>query len=171
MSIELHCPKCQKMIRAPDNAGGKRGKCPYCKNAVYIPMPPDEAGEIPLAPIDEVEKQEIEKLKKESTQFAVAIDHAKEPAVDDDDTDVPAGGGEPAGEVFDFGAEVEDFVCAMRDSKLDEAEAAAARLKRSSTEARDYVQGLLLDELPRTYENVPPPVAKGFLKTLLDRLS
>ena len=171
MSIELHCPKCQKLIRAPDNAGGKRGKCPYCKNTVYIPMPPDEAGEIPLAPIDEVEKQEIEKLKKESTQFAVAIDHAEGPAVDVDDQGQSPGGGEADDDFVDVPAAVEAFIWAMSDSKLDEAEEAAAKLKRVRTEASDHVQGLLVDELPPTYEGVPPPVVKGFLKTLLGRLS
>ena len=59
----------------------------------------------------------------------------------------------------------------MSDSKLDEAEEAAAKLKRVRTEASDHVQGLLVDELPPTYEGVPPPVVKGFLKTLLGRLS
>ncbi|MCH7474571.1 MAG: cytochrome C oxidase subunit IV family protein [Gemmatimonadetes bacterium] len=37
MSIELHCPQCEKLIKAPDTAGGRHGKCPYCGRDVYIP--------------------------------------------------------------------------------------------------------------------------------------
>jgi hypothetical protein len=52
MSIDLHCPQCTKLIRAPDNAGGRHGKCPYCEAKVYIPTPPAEDDEIKIAPFD-----------------------------------------------------------------------------------------------------------------------
>ena len=55
MSIEVHCPKCGKVIRAPDDAGGKHGRCPSCKESVYVPLPPADEGEIKLAPLDEEE--------------------------------------------------------------------------------------------------------------------
>ena len=74
------------------------------------------------------------------------------------------------GEVVDVSAEVEAFILAMRDSKLDEADQTAARLKSAGSGAADYVQGLILDEMPPQVEGVPPPLVKGFLKNLLDRL-
>ena len=70
MSIELHCPQCQKLIRAPDGAGGKRGKCPFCGSMVYIPTPPDEGEEIGLAPIDPDEERRAEELRKEAIHTA-----------------------------------------------------------------------------------------------------
>ena len=39
MSIEIHCDHCGKLIKAPDDAGGQRGKCPYCHQSVYVPAP------------------------------------------------------------------------------------------------------------------------------------
>ena len=173
MSIELHCTKCGKLVRAPDEAGGRRGKCPYCQESVYVPMPHDDAEEIRIAPIDEEEEQRAKELRRESIEFVSAVGH---------DTDVPeaTGGAEvgglpgvapPPGEVVDLAAEVEAFVTAMRDSKLDQADRTAARLKSSGSGARDYVQGLILDEMPPPVEGVPPPLVKGFLKKLLEQLS
>ncbi|MGB2987225.1 MAG: hypothetical protein WBE26_15250, partial [Phycisphaerae bacterium] len=123
MSIELHCPQCQKLIRAPDTAGGKHGKCPYCGEKVYIPMPPDESEEIALAPIDEEEERRAEELRREATQYAAAVDKATESDAVADDATASADLSQAPGEVVDLGAEVEDFIIAMRDSKLDEADA------------------------------------------------
>ena len=114
MSIELHCPQCEKLIRAPDNAGGKYGKCPYCETKVYIPAPP--------------------------------------------------------GEVIDLGDEVEAYVVAMRDSKLDDAERIVRKLKSAGARASDYVEGLMLDPAPPPLGDVPKPLMMGFLKSLLGRL-
>ena len=164
MGIELHCPQCQKLIRAPDNVGGKRGKCPYCGASVYVPTPPDESEEIGLAPIDEQEERRAQKLRRESVQYTSAVDHAT------DAGDVGPEAAEIPGDVVDVSDDVEAFIIAMRDSKLDEADAATKRLKRSSARARDYIQGLLADEIPPAFENVPHPVVQGFLKTLLGRL-
>jgi hypothetical protein len=165
MSIELHCPQCQKLIRAPDSAGGQHGKCPYCGNKVYIPTPPGEFDEIALAPLEEEDERRERELRRESIRYASAVGHAMDAG--------PAGelgSGETPGEVVDLGGEIEAFILAMRDSKLDEADAATARLRTSGNRACDYVQGLLVDEMPPQFENVPPPVVLGFLKTLLARL-
>ena len=39
MSISLHCESCKKKIKAPDETGGKWGKCPHCGHRCYIPLP------------------------------------------------------------------------------------------------------------------------------------
>ncbi len=169
MSIELHCSKCSKLIKAPDNAGGRHGKCPYCDNSVYVPLPESEAEEIALAPVDEEEDREAEELRRESTRFAATIDHA---------TDAKKGAGgvakirptETPGKVIEVAAEVERFVLAMHSSKLDQAESAVSMLKKAGTRARDYVQGLMQDEIPPEFGNVPPPLIQGFLKALSGRL-
>jgi hypothetical protein len=174
MSIELHCPQCEKLIRAPDEAGGRHGKCPYCGRKVYIPMPEDQIEEIPLAPIDESEAEREERLRQEALDVAKSVLRDKS-TIPVDAGDEPVGGSgvrrpEVPGEVVDLGEEVERFVLAMRDSKLDQAEQAVAALKRSGQRAKDYVQGLMVDEIPPEYENVPLPLLKGFLKTLYGRL-
>lgn len=175
MSIELHCPQCGKLIKAPDDAGGRHGKCPYCERKVYIPTPETAIEEIPIAPIDEEELERERQLRKEALELAKVVTHDK--------TAVPEGESrtrsqaeavvretESPGQVVDLSGEVERFVLAMRDSKLDKADQAVASLKRAGARGKDYVQGLMIDEMPPEFENVPPPLLKGFLKTLLGRL-
>ena len=48
MPIKVTCSKCQGVLHAPDDAGGKRGKCPTCGTVLAIPggsggsmMPPE----------------------------------------------------------------------------------------------------------------------------------
>lgn len=173
MSIEFNCPSCEKSIRAPDTAGGKYGKCPFCEVKVYIPSPPSpDDGEIKIAPINEEEEQIERELIRESVRFAAAFDK--------DPDKLPPEGAEgrggarktepPPGEVIDVADEVEAFVAAMRDSKLQDAERVLARLKRGGSRAKDYVEGLLLDPTPPPIGNVPKPLLMGFLKSLLGRL-
>lgn len=164
MSIELHCPQCQKLIRAPDNAGGRRGKCPYCGGSVYIPTPPDEDEEFELAPIDDTDEQLAKQLRRESSQYAAVVGRGTDPGDADESTPDSAGG------VAELASEIEAFVIAMRDSQLDEADAVSDRLKESRAEARQCIQEMLAKEQLPQVSDVPPPVVQGFLKTLLGRL-
>jgi len=177
MSIELHCPQCEKLIRAPDDAGGKHGKCPYCKHSVYIPLPSSGDDEIGLAPLDDDEERRAEELRRESISYAATLD--KDPAAKGEGGASGAGGAgarsrpeaaETPGEVIDIPAAVERFVLAMRDSKLDEAERIAGRLRRTGTRARDHIEGLMLDQMPPKIKDIPAPLMQGFLKKLLEML-
>lgn len=174
MGIEIHCPKCAKLIRAPDNAGGKRGKCPYCKESVYIPLPPDESDEIGIAPIDDAEKRRGKELRRESIGYIAEVGHARDTPPEGAGAQASRADAAPSampGEVVDMGTEVERFLIAMRDSKLAEADQAVARLKQAGARAKDHVEGLLLDEMPPGVKGLPPPLVKAFLKTLSERLS
>jgi hypothetical protein len=171
VSIELHCPNCRQLIRAPDDAGGKHGRCPNCKSTVYIPTPVAEDDVIPLAPIDEDSERHAEELWEESVGYLASVDKDAVKSIDDEIGRRAAGGAEPAGEVLDLSAMVTRFVIAMKESNLDEAEKVATRLKRAGVRARDHVESMFLDQMPPKIKDVPPPLVKGFLKTLLDRLS
>lgn len=37
MALEFECPYCQATIRVPDNAAGKRGRCPQCAKKLTVP--------------------------------------------------------------------------------------------------------------------------------------
>ena len=39
MTIEFHCPTCQKLLRTADDKAGRQAKCPDCGNAVTVPQP------------------------------------------------------------------------------------------------------------------------------------
>jgi hypothetical protein len=174
MSIELHCQRCSKLIRAPDDAGGKRGKCPYCGAEVYVPTHFSDDEIIPIAPIDPQEEQREAEMRREAASYAASLDKAQDVRGEEGGRGSagPPGAGAPAppGDVVDIGAEVEAFVLAMRDSKLDDADSVVARLQRTGARARDYVEGLMLDQMPPKIEGVPPPLMQGFLKALLERL-
>ena len=45
MPIKVTCPKCQGVLHAPDDAGGKRGKCPTCGTVLAIPAQTGMAAE------------------------------------------------------------------------------------------------------------------------------
>lgn len=67
MPISFHCECCKKKIKAPDEAGGKWGNCPYCKHRCYIPLPKsEEEEELRLAPIDESEESQLEDMMRET---------------------------------------------------------------------------------------------------------
>lgn len=40
MPIEIACPKCQRKLRAPDGAEGKKVKCPQCQEILVVPGGP-----------------------------------------------------------------------------------------------------------------------------------
>jgi hypothetical protein len=66
--------------------------------------------------------------------------------------------------------EVADFVLAMGNSQFEDAEAVVARLRGAGKKAREYVQSLLVDQMPPKFGKVQPQIAKNFLKALSDRL-
>jgi hypothetical protein len=65
MSISFQCEHCRKEIKAPDNAGGQRGKCPYCGGSTYVPAAGDDEQALPLTPVDnEAERRHEEELHR-----------------------------------------------------------------------------------------------------------
>lgn len=184
MSVKFHCSHCNKLIKAPDEAGGKHGKCPYCKQEVYVPTPDDQLDVIPLAPIDQDAEQRERELAEEDLRLRAAASREEEskprrgrPTHVSDDTGPIGLAGEslrsppPATTGGGATAMIVRFVLAMQASELDEADRLAARLKRAGGRAKDEVQRLMVDEIPAAgLEDVPPALCKGFLKSLLERL-
>jgi len=52
MPIEFRCQNCDKLLRTPDDSGGKKGRCPHCQGVMDIPLQSTAAGESdePTAP-------------------------------------------------------------------------------------------------------------------------
>lgn len=174
MSIELHCPSCNRLIRAPDGAGGRKGKCPHCQNKVYIPTVVSDDDVIPIAPLDpEFEAHEAQ-LRRESASYAASIDKAVDAPRSDSARGKGGGsfqsGGQAPMQSVDVRSAVSAFVRAMHESNLDEADRIVERLRKAGTRGRDDVQRLMTDQIPTEVEGVAPPLVKGFLKSLLGRL-
>jgi len=161
MSIELHCPQCQKLVRAPDEAGGKKGKCPYCKNSMYIPMSLGDDDVIPIAPIDPEDERREAELRRESIKYVSDVAHARS-TVDSD--------GGPSGVELDVGAELGAYVHAMHRSNLSAAESAIARLKGAGGAVRGQLKSAIKDPASLGCDDVPAPLVQGFLKKLMAEL-
>lgn len=157
MSIELHCSSCSGKVSAPDHAGGRRGKCPYCGASVYIPMPPDPNEEIGVEPLDEEFVQHVNEMIEES--FAVTAGAGADFGMDDG-----------PGEVLDCDEEVKLYILSLRDSRLDKAESALDRMKKQKTKAKNHVQAMIADPMQQPYDGVPAPLMKAFLQKLATEL-
>lgn len=168
MSIEFHCPQCTKKIKAPDKAGGQRGKCPHCHQEVYIPTPPDEIEPLDLAPVDEQEEQERQKAMEETRrlQFETLRDRSGGGGAADSGPSAPSGGGRVDPPV-DMDTLLVQYAKAMADGRLDEAEEFAAEIRKDMSRAEDSMQRLVSDEmLSAQLGDIPRPVLNAFFKQL-----
>ncbi|MBK9121322.1 MAG: hypothetical protein IPM18_17215 [Phycisphaerales bacterium] len=168
MSIEFHCSHCGKMIKTSnDAAGGKRGKCPFCHNTVYIPMAEAEVEPLRLAPSDETAERTRQQLEEDARLLARTLrsetddvpDLAPRQAfpVSDNDARLPS----------DVETLVIEYVLSMADGRLDEAEQLAEEIRREPERAAEVVQRLTMDELPpKRLARVPRPLIQGFVKQL-----
>jgi hypothetical protein len=170
VSIELHCESCGKLVKAPRDAAGKQGKCPYCGNSMYIPSPPEELEELPLAPEDRADLEREAALQAERRRLDRVLAEQ-----DAEAGEAGAGGGSrsASGGVTTITVEegVLAYLAAMRNSDLVRAEKFLALLQQKRAEARDIVDRLASDQIPPTeMAGVPSGVYQGFLKSLRSHL-
>lgn len=183
MSIELHCPHCNNLVRASEDAGGRKGKCPYCKQEVYIPTPSEKLEPLDLAPVDDEWETQKRRLGTEAGQIGNELLHER--AVSENDVSESKGdpiqveGGSevvlpgvgPAASRRGVEALVIEYLAAMQASQLEQAESLATRIAADADRAREFAQRLSMDPVPPAeLANVPPAVLRGFLRTLLGKL-
>jgi len=167
MPIKLHCSACGKKIEAPDNAGGKWGKCPGCHTKIYVPLPPSEDDEIKLAPVDETEEQKRKQLMLET--YRLTQDILEEKGV----PDAPASTG-PAPEASDETVtnHLVRYLWQMANGDLDTAQRTADLIVPHRRKAM-----AILEQFAKTYPpdpelgDVPRQVLSGLIRNLRTRLS
>ncbi|MCB9853977.1 MAG: hypothetical protein H6819_12825 [Phycisphaerales bacterium] len=187
MSIEFHCEHCNMVVKAPDDAGGRPGKCPHCQGTNYIPRP--DAGEIPLEPLDEG----FEQHRKQSA----AEDFAYQRRIMSDRT-MPGEGGrgarpggarptggsarsersagaEPAEVLSDkqISSLIVSFISAMASGSLPKAEEISQRLRPNAAKVNGILDDMLSTENIAGYglPTLPKPVLNGFVKQLRAKIS
>lgn len=165
MALTFKCEHCHKKVSAPESVGGKRGKCPFCKESTYIPLPVSEDEILDLAPLDDEEEQERQRLESELR----AQEH-----------DLIAASGVidsvPLSERDDVTSEdlhhfVINYCLDMASGNFKRAEKNAAELKqfhKVGVEAVKYFQIVQGNE--PALSQIPPPVVQGFLKDLAGKL-
>jgi hypothetical protein len=168
MPIEFHCEHCGTLVKAPDNAGGKHGKCPSCHQSVYIPDPSVEIEPLALAPEAESEERERERLFRESWELERRVMEERELPASAQEAPIPTA---PDGAFQPPPADVEtlliDYARAMADGDLEQAEKLAAEIRQDMQAADDAIQRIVSDEIPPAeLARIPHPVLVGFFKRL-----
>lgn len=171
--IRLTCESCNHVIKAPLSAAGKRGKCPYCHNSVYVPMPASESEEIPLSPADGTAEATAEELEREALQITSALRRERAEPQDQSapSADRPSSAGQAAPTVTQVNDGIVSYLLAMRDSDLDRAEKILHELKPAARQAKDRIEQLMVDAMPpRKLRDLPEGLYQGFLRKLLEQL-
>ncbi|MBN1124135.1 MAG: hypothetical protein JXA82_03945 [Sedimentisphaerales bacterium] len=168
MPISFHCEACKKKIKAPDEAGGKWGACPYCKHRCYIPMPKsDDEPELKLAPIDEEEEQQYKQMMRETYNLTQNILH---------ETQTPAEGAtlsnssDPVPEK-ELIRRIIIYLRQMAEGKLEEADDMAGQLQSQSEQVKDLLKRMARTEQPEPeLADIAPKILHGFMKGLYAKL-
>jgi hypothetical protein len=168
MSIQFHCEHCGKEILAPDEAGGRRGKCPYCEKSNFIPNPKAAEEDLELAPLDENEEQERQReirhlLEQEKAILQETSREETTPRLSQKDaSDVKA---------EDLHHLVVNFCLDMSGGMLERADTHVMKLNEHSHVARQAVREFLDGKvLEPALDPIPTRVREGYLKNLLVRL-
>jgi len=167
MSITFHCEHCGKKIEAPDNAGGKWGKCPACHNKLYVPgLDSDE--ELKLAPIDKGDQDKQKQLLAET--YELTQDILLEREVPDELADVAT----PAIGTSDkeLTKNIVVYLRQMADGNLDQAERIANSIVPSGGRALKILDEIALSEIPEPeLADIPQQVLSGLIRTLRSKIS
>ena len=166
MTIKFHCEHCGKLIQAPDNAGGRRGKCPHCPGSNYIPTP--DATEIDLAPLDEGDelerRQEIDSLMAAERDLLSHTTRAESaPRLNEKHADQISS--------KDLHHLVVNYCLDMAAGQLERADRAAFELNGHHDANRqaisDFVTGQVLEP---ALDAIPTKVLQGFLANLMKQM-
>ncbi|RPI62962.1 MAG: hypothetical protein EHM48_03230 [Planctomycetaceae bacterium] len=164
MGITFTCEHCRREIQAPESAAGKRGKCPFCTQTTYIPLPVSEDDILDLAPIDEEEERRREEQIRQL--------HAAEKELLADKSD-PA---EPITERKNVTSEelyhfVVNYCLDMANGRLERAETIVARLKKFGYAGHQAIEDFLMGKaIEPALDIIPKKVLEGFLTQLADRM-
>ena len=162
MSITFRCEHCHREVTAPDGAGGKRGKCPFCKKATYIPAPVAEDEVLDLAPVDEAEERrrqaEIEALRNQDLALVDnSPDGSNEPPLEQRQDLMPE-------DLHHFAI---NCCIDMANSNLERSATHVAKLKQFGSLGRQAVDEMLADEmLDPALASLPEQLVRGFLRQL-----
>jgi hypothetical protein len=167
MAITFHCDHCGRKIEAPKKAAGKWGKCPACKNKVYVPDLTEEP-DLKLAPVDEEEEERKKKLLAET--YALQQDILQEKEIPDDEkgpVSVSGGSGRRALSEEDLHKRIVKCLHQMAEGNLEGAEQTKADIVGYGEQSLRILDRLALDEVPHpNLQDIPPQVLSGLIRNL-----
>lgn len=166
MAIILHCEGCHKDIKAPDDAAGKRGKCPFCGHPIYVPVPAAQDDELDFAPTDEEDERrrqrEVERLRLQ--EKALLKEMAGSKSAPPPEEPAPTG----AGTLYHH---VVNYCLDVAASRLDRLPVHVTHLKKNKpaglAAVDDLIRGKVIEPV---LGKIPPRVLQAFLVQLRDEL-
>jgi hypothetical protein len=170
MSIEFHCEHCGTLVRAPDDGGGKHGKCPSCHQSVYIPMPSDQVEPLEIAPVDQADERERARLQQEALELQRRLLDERELPKGTAAELPPASPGAPLPPRLDMETLLIEYARAMAAGDLEQAEQFASDIRADMRAAEEAIQRMVADELPpKQLAQIPRPVLVGFFRQLSEK--
>jgi len=168
MGISFHCESCKKKIKAPNDAGGKWGNCPFCKHRCYIPLPKsDDEPELKLAPIDEADETQMDTLMQETqflTQSLLSMEIPEEKA--------SGSGRNRTAQEKEVIKKCILYLRQMADTELKDAEHTFAKLKKEKKLSIRILSAMARAERPEPeLADVPQPILHGLIRDTCTKLS
>ncbi len=165
MTIAFQCQGCQKDIKAPDEATGKRGKCPFCGHSNFIPSPAAQNDELDFAPTDEEEERrrqrEVEQLRRQERDLLKETSGRDKAAADAKE--------EP--DSMSLHHHVVNYCLDVANSHLDRLAVHMTHLAKNKqaglAAVADFITGKAIEP---ALDKIPPRVLQGFLAQLRDEL-
>jgi hypothetical protein len=168
MTIKFHCEYCGNLVQAPDDTGGKRGKCPHCQRSNFIPAPEGQEP-LDLAPLDEEE----ERRRQREVDQAMAAERALLAETVREEV-TPRLSQKDVAEVTtaDLHHLVVNYCLDMMAGQLARAPEHAEKLAQYGDKGRqavlDFISGKVLEP---ALDRIPLRVLQGYLKELQKMMS
>lgn len=175
MAIDFQCEHCNKIVKAPDEAVGRQGKCPHCGCLNYIRRPPEESNELELTPIDEEEEARARRATLEAAALQQRLLHERSMPGEPGGRGRAGGGGHvtPAAPPSSrqLAGMIVRYVESMSSGQLDAADEVANELRRNTAAVISVLDDLAGEDLAAYgMPTLPRPVLFGFLKQLRAKL-
>lgn len=172
MGITFNCEHCGKKIEAPDAAGGKWGKCPGCKNKVFVPSKQQEEEELRLAPLDSEEERRRKELIAETVRLRENILSETEAPEEGATAKKEAAGGRPGAlSEAELTTMIIGYLRQMADGDLEQAEETAKTIIPGGGKAVRILERIALSQIPEPeLADIPQQVLSGLIKSLRSRL-
>ncbi|MHC4646238.1 MAG: hypothetical protein ACYTBJ_12110 [Planctomycetota bacterium] len=170
MPIIFHCDHCGKKIEAQNSAGGKWGKCPACKNKLYVPLLEEPGDELALAPVDETDEERQQRLTAEA--YKLAQDILRE-------TEIPNGPVEPAKFTTsvsplsndELTQTIVNYLRLMAEGELESAKEVAGVIVPFGRRALETLDRLAVADMAEPgLAHIPPRVLSGLIRNLRSQI-
>ena len=167
MPISFHCESCKQKIKAPDETGGKWGRCPHCSHKCYIPLPPrtDDEPELRLIPLDENDETQMDQLMRETKNLTKEI--LSQSALPDDDSN----SGSHTVQEKDIIKQCILYLRQMADGELAAAEYTFLELRKNKKLTLRVLASMARSDQPEPeLADLPPRILQGLIRDVADKM-